>query len=127
MKNGEVAIIYNESRNSGLRSSSQCRCSHALQPRPPHHHLRAKPQSLPNGFPNHEESDLPSHLQRQASKVLDRVGVLPYFQNMKHCNHFLSIKLPGGDIMIEGEPLGYQGSWNGIMKAMYDSLKDLCP
>ena len=29
--------------------------------------------------------------------------------------------------MIEGTPHGYQGSWNGIMKAMCDSLTELCP
>ena len=94
------------------------------------HHItiyERNPSPYQMDFQTMKNRTFPLIFNAKASKVLDRVGVLPYFQNMKHCNHFLSIKLPGGDIMIEGEPLGYQGSWNGIMKAMYDSLKDLCP
>ena len=63
----------------------------------------------------------------KASLVLERVGILPYFQNMKHCNHFLKIEFPNGEISIDSKPEGYQESWNGIMKSMLDSLRELCP
>ena len=46
---------------------------------------------------------------------------------MKHCNHFLKIEFTDGEIEFDTEPKGYQGSWNGIMKSMLDSLTHLCP
>ena len=45
---------------------------------------------------------------------------------MKHCNHFLKLQLPAGELSFENEPKGYQGSWNGIMKSMLDSFTHLC-
>ena len=74
-----------------------------------------------------KDRSYPLLFNAKALNILERGGILPYFSNMKHCNEFLRMQFPEGEVPIKGEPHGYQGSWNGIMKSMLDSFQALCP
>ena len=46
---------------------------------------------------------------------------------MEHCNRFNRVVYSAGESPQGGQPKGFHGSWNGIMKTMLDSFNDLCP
>lgn len=86
-----------------------------------------QPNPYEMDFNTLKDRSYPLVFNSKGAKVLVRAGILPYFEKMKHCNRFNRVVYSQGQTEQKGEPKGFHGSWNGIMKTMLDSFHDLCP